>query len=166
MRSHGSILNLAGIVSALALAGCSVATPPHVAAPLPFAQKPTAVRLDAATAMQSPEGTRFVEALKASLTRHQIALSDDAATVLTVALSQRRADMGTSQAASADWLLPRKHRLFDACHARRMVAVLVARQESAADPEFTARGGFDYCKLDPAALDGLAEALAAKVAGG
>lgn len=160
---------LPGLALALLLGACSVATPPSVAVgtrPAQAAGAITALRLET-SAPSDPATARFAAALTTALARHGVRLAEDAPTVLTVALSQRPAALGVMRKPGEAWLsLPRKRGPLDACRAQRLAVRLVAREETRADPAFAASGGFDYCRLDPADLDALANRFAAALAQG
>ena len=154
---------------ALAVSGCSVATPPAVATLSRPAERPRAVRIangPGDTAAQA----RFAGDLARALAARGVDVSPQAEFPFSVAMADRPAATGVTArmiaaGAPADWLsAPRKHRLFDACHARRM-AVSVEGGPSPATAAFNARGGFEYCTLDPAHLTRLADAFAAALAG-
>jgi len=96
-----------------------------------------------------------------------VSLAKESPVTLTVALSQRPAALGVARRPGEAWLsLPRKRGPLDACRAQRLAVRLVAREESRVDPAFAASGGFDYCRLDPADLDALANRFAAALAQG
>jgi hypothetical protein len=160
---------LPGLALTLLLGACSVATPPSVAVgtrPAQAAGAITALRLDT-PAPADPATARFTAALATALARHGVRLAEDSPVVLTLALSQRPADIGVSQQPGETWLsLPRKRGPLDACRAQRLAVRLVAREEARADPAFAASGGFDYCRLDPADLDALADRFADALARG
>ena len=150
--------------AALLLAACSVATPPAVNAVSGVAEPLAALRLET-PAPADPASARFTAALATALDRRGIAISADSPTVLSVALSQRPAAMGVTARPGETWLsAPRRKGPFDACRAQRIAVRLVARHEARPEPDFTASGGFDYCKLAPAELDALAERFAAEIA--
>ena len=145
---------------ALAVSGCSVATPPAVATLSRPAERPRAVRI-----ANGPGDTDLARALAA----RGVDVSPQAEFTLSVAMAERPAATGVTArmiaaGAPADWLsAPRKHRLFDACHARRM-AVSVEGGPSPATAAFNARGGFDYCTLAPADLTRLVGAFSSALA--
>lgn len=162
---HPTLLRFAAPgAAALLLAACSVATPPAVNAVSGTAEPIAALRIET-PAPADLASTRFTAALATALGRRGMAISADSQTVLTIALSQRPAAIGVTAKPGETWLsLPRRKGAFDACRAQRIAVRLVARHEASAEQAFSASGGFDYCKLDPADLDALAERFAAEIA--
>lgn len=153
------------------LSACSVSTPPRVATTTPMQAAPESVRISAPEAGSEPQ-RRFAEALAAALAERGIALSATSHNTLTVSLAQRPANLGVTQANQApvapdSWLsTPRRSSMFDRCQARRMDVILVLKGEDQPEPAYAARGGFDYCTLDPAVLDALARQFAQTITTG
>lgn len=154
------------LAAGLLVAGCSVSTPPSVAIGSRPAEPLAAVRIEP-PAPGDAAAARFTATLARALPRHGVTVADSSPTVLSVALSQRPAAIGVTAKPGEAWLsLPRKRGPLDACRAQRVAVRVVARHEARAEPSFAARGGFDYCALDPADLDALAEQFAAALAQG
>jgi len=159
----------------LLASACNVATPPRIASSTGLGPIESPVRIAPVDAA-SPEGTspegsssaarqQLLAALQAELADRGVAVSDDGALAITVALSTRPAAMGVSAGSDpgpTHWLsVPRKPRFLDACRAQRLEAVIVAKAETRPQPAYTGRGGFDFCTLDPADLASLGRQFAA-----
>lgn len=149
------------------LTGCSVNSPPRIYSSLHNASIPASVRIE------SPSTTaaqRFTAALLRNLASRGIHIQAKADTLITVALAERPATMGIAQEspdrAEVRWLWsPRRKHGFDSCNAKTMEVNVVAKSDRVAQPIYTGRSAFTYCRLKPENLDTLASAFSAAMSG-
>lgn len=147
---------------ALLLSGCAIDGTPRLmaverAAPLPAAL-PVAFDGDAAS-----EAGRVARALAQVLGTRVVPAGTADGPVLLVAAAKAPAGLGVAVEGKAGepvrWLSPpRAAGSFDSCRAERLHA-------SATAPDFAAHGEVDFCTLDQARIEALAQQLAQAVQG-
>jgi len=169
----GGFLAGSGVaMAALALAGCSVATPPSVASSPIHATLPPIVRMELTGGPDqaaNPMMNRLAAELTAQLARHGVRVDADAPFTLTATVSQRFARVGVTQDSGEGtlpihWMsAPRKHTWFQACDASRLHVDLIVQRTETHTAFLTAQGEMDDCEFSDARIAELAATLVQQI---
>ena len=145
-------------------AGCAVSTPPRVYTVQSAVAFPRSAGIDPAGPDEGVEPARyenFKRLLTSALQAQGIAIEQESANRLAIAISERPASLGVVQTDRQIQLpAPRRHHFYDACRARRFDAVIVLRDVSTGMVRARWHGGFDACEIDDARISAMAVLMA------